>query len=60
MRKRMTNKKSKIPKLTEAEYAEYISALKSSDVSARPVCKEKKALSIACKNTEKSMKETAF
>lgn len=33
MGKMTKNKKEKIPKLTEAEYAEYISSLKTSDDS---------------------------
>lgn len=33
MRKASKSKKTKIPKLTEAEYAEYISSLKTSDAS---------------------------
>ncbi len=44
MSKPMSNKKMKVPKLTEAEYAAYISSLREGEeVAVRPSTDEKKA-----------------
>ena len=45
MSKRMKAKKGKVPKLTEAEYAEYIASLKTSDNAIQTMPKEENATS---------------
>ena len=44
MSKMMKSKKDKVPKLTEAEYAQYISALKNTDLSFQVDGNAEKAL----------------
>ena len=46
MGKTTKGKKEKIPRLTEAEYAEYISSLKTSEDCTRPTNSEEKTASL--------------
>ena len=53
MSKRIKEKKEKIPKLTEAEYAEYIASLKISDGVSQPSMEEEAPSVQPQKNGEK-------
>ena len=52
MRKTTKGKEGKIPRLTEAEYAEYISSLKIADNEMRTVAGEEKVPSQPSQNSK--------
>ena len=53
MSKTAKGNKGKIPRITEEEYAEYISSLKTSDSLIKPTNDEEKSSSQPCQNNEK-------
>ena len=53
MSKTSKGKKGKVPRLTEAEYAEYISALRASETPHAATVQEEKTPSMEKKITEK-------
>lgn len=60
MHRRAKSKKTKIPKLTEKEYAEYVSALKNSEALDKPLQEKEETFSSEEEKSKQATEGTAF
>ena len=60
MHRRTKSKKTKIPKLTEKEYAEYLSALKNSEIVDKPPSAKGEDISSEEEKSKQTTKGAAF